>query len=129
MMFRAIVATALISMALSSCFCLADKETAKSEVDCAICKIVVNDVQSMLSNNMTEDQMTASLNNFCGKMLEIYQSECYSLVNILPLIISDLDNSENPQAVCSDLIMCTGDNPSKKTSEHQTEVHVPLTSI
>uniref|UniRef100_A0A8C4NA25 Pulmonary surfactant-associated protein B n=1 Tax=Eptatretus burgeri TaxID=7764 RepID=A0A8C4NA25_EPTBU len=74
---------------------------------CEICKLVIQQLESMLANNATEDEIKKALLAVCGYLPEAYLQECDALVDeyedmLIQLLLQSLD----PNYVCSELGLC-----------------------
>jgi len=83
----------------------------KREVEqsiCAVCELVVQVVESYVTNNANEQQIQAKLDQVCGDLPSPYNGECTLIVNTyLPQIIQYIQDDENPAQLCAQLNLCT----------------------
>jgi len=76
-------------------------------VTCEICEMAMQYLDSMLSNNSTEEEIKQGLDQLCTYLPESVRGECTSLVDqytdtIVKLILQDL----KPDAICKTLTLC-----------------------
>jgi saposin len=75
---------------------------------CAICEFLVKEVEAELAKNKTQSEIIADLDKVCAKLGAI-KAECAAVVGQYgPQIIQMLMAKENPQTVCTQLKLCTG---------------------
>jgi len=76
-------------------------------MECGVCGIVVNEIEGLLSENLTQAQMEEILQqDLCSLFSGPLNLGCDVLVDQLPLIISKIENIENVGVICVDLGFC-----------------------
>ncbi|XP_072050756.1 uncharacterized protein [Amphiura filiformis] len=84
------------------------KPTVDADPQCALCEFIMKEVDSLLSDNATESEITAALSKVCSLLPNTIQSECDSFVEkYVPAIINLLVKQVSPDQICSLLKFCT----------------------
>eukprot|EP00003_Mantamonas_plastica_P025549 TRINITY_DN5029_c0_g2_i2.p2 TRINITY_DN5029_c0_g2~~TRINITY_DN5029_c0_g2_i2.p2 ORF type:complete len:471 (-),score=146.41 TRINITY_DN5029_c0_g2_i2:236-1648(-) len=79
----------------------------KSGAYCAICEFIMDKLETLISNNSTEQEIIAAVEKVCGFLPKTIRSECDSLVETYgQQIINMLLQKENPQTICTQLGLC-----------------------
>ncbi|BFZ02689.1 hypothetical protein BsWGS_05727 [Bradybaena similaris] len=74
---------------------------------CFLCKLVINQVKSILSDHTTQDEIKAALEKVCKKLPPILTSACTSVIETYePQLIQMLLSSFTTEQICSKLKMC-----------------------
>jgi saposin len=79
-----------------------------SSVECALCELVMTEVEKLLASNFTESKIEEVLDKVCGYLPSALQSPCQELINqYLPELIELLESKETPEVVCQQIGLCT----------------------
>ncbi|XP_078493268.1 uncharacterized protein LOC100176110 isoform X7 [Ciona intestinalis] len=93
-------------------------------ISCAVCRLVVHEVDKMLEGNKTEAAVVAALEKVCGLMPADISQECRDFVKhyggtLVDLIINEVESG----AICSMLLLCSPQaNYNKVSSSASCEV-------
>ncbi|KAM4703943.1 prosaposin [Rhinophrynus dorsalis] len=88
------------------------KSLEESPVDqgptCALCKMLVEEVENLLENNRTEAKIRHALEKVCGILPKKYRNQCVDIVDqYSEAIIKLLEQEATPQMVCCSLGLCS----------------------
>lgn len=88
-----------------------------SGVYCDICKVAMNELDSILAKNATTAQIEAALNQLCDRLPGGLKDQCTSFINqYAPAILELLQQELNPTVVCDKLGLCTPMKSNIKSS-------------
>ncbi len=74
---------------------------------CVICEYVINELQTILGQNQTEEEIQKSLDKVCDRMPASVEEQCYHLVETYgPAIVEILSRGVSPKDVCSIMKLC-----------------------
>jgi len=77
-------------------------------VECALCGIVVNEVQGFVAENISLEFIENEIDaNFCNLMSGELSQICDSLVADLPSLVESIENSESVSVICVNYGYCT----------------------
>jgi len=83
------------------------KPAEPSDVKCILCGIVVNEIEGMVAENLTQAEIEKILrNDTCGILPAPIQGPCEEMIGMIPEIISKLDNKYPASTVCVDNDYC-----------------------
>ncbi|XP_078493273.1 uncharacterized protein LOC100176110 isoform X12 [Ciona intestinalis] len=90
-------------------------------ISCAVCRLVVHEVDKMLEGNKTEAAVVAALEKVCGLMPADISQECRDFVKhyggtLVDLIINEVESG----AICSMLLLCSPQANYNKVSDSTT---------
>lgn len=75
--------------------------------ECSLCEFAANYVEGYLAQNYTEVEIETVLDKVCELGPNSFVQECDSFINAeVPNIISEFENYETPEEVCSQLGYC-----------------------
>lgn len=78
-----------------------------SNGDCSLCEFVANYVEGYIAQNYTETQIESLLDRVCDLAPSSFEEECHDFINTeVPVIISEFENYETPEEVCSQMGFC-----------------------
>eukprot|EP01139_Manchomonas_bermudensis_P005195 Amastigsp_a174796_375.p2 type:complete len:499 gc:universal Amastigsp_a174796_375:1511-15(-) len=81
---------------------------------CAVCGIAMNEIEGLLAENMTMDEIQAKLTaDLCDKLSGELALACSFLVKELPVVVTFVDNRWDVSVACIDLGLCTNDFPNR----------------
>ncbi|GBN42353.1 Prosaposin [Araneus ventricosus] len=80
-----------------------------NDVECFLCKEVIQKMEQLVNDNRTEEAIKAALDEVCSLLPPSYRTKCDNFVNkytdlIVTLLIQEL---LNPQMVCAELGLCS----------------------
>ncbi|XP_056632623.1 prosaposin isoform X1 [Diorhabda sublineata] len=86
---------------------------AKGDSKCPMCLVIVTQLESVLSNNKTEEEIVKQLEKVCKMLPKSLGSECDDFVQtyterVVEMLLSDF----TPQEVCVALHLCTDSTPA-----------------
>nr|XP_026692825.1 uncharacterized protein LOC100176110 isoform X2 [Ciona intestinalis] len=90
-------------------------------ISCAVCKLVVHELDQMLEGNKTEAAVVAALEKVCSLMSGDIRQECQNFVDhygrtLVDLIINEVESG----AICSMLLLCSPQANYNKVSGSPT---------
>ncbi|XP_076075634.1 prosaposin-like isoform X1 [Mytilus galloprovincialis] len=98
------------------------KPVKTSGVYCDICKVAMNELDSILAKNATTAQIEAALNELCDRLPGGLKDQCTSFINqYAPAILELLKQELNPTVVCDNLGLCTPMKSNIKSSVSAVE--------
>jgi len=80
---------------------------ASQDVQCIVCGIVVNELEGMLAENLTETAIINVLDKDCNALPAGASAICEKLVSDLPALITDIENKNAPGVICVSRNYCT----------------------
>jgi saposin len=83
---------------------VAPKKT--NDGECALCTFAVGQIEAWVASNQTVKNIQQKLTLVCN-LLPLLQNECLSLVDQVPNIIQELEQSYTPQVICTQLGLCS----------------------
>ncbi|XP_059489163.1 prosaposin [Neocloeon triangulifer] len=90
---------------------------AKDDNRCVICEFVMTQLDDMLKNNATEDDIKNAVHTVCNYLPKSVSTKCNEFVNeYADLVIQLLVQSLDPKQVCQELGLC---NQAVKTAEEK----------
>jgi saposin len=79
----------------------------KESPTCILCEFVITQLQKMIGENATEEEIMEALETVCTYMPESLKSECKDFVDTYgPAVIKMLIQELNPTEVCQELKLC-----------------------
>jgi len=91
--------------------------------NCGTCELLVTGIESWLSNNATEAEIEANLQQLCA-LVPAFSTVCDQyIVAYLPQIINYLDQNYNPQQVCTYIGLCSSKAPVKIVNNKPTPLN------
>ncbi|XP_063444046.1 uncharacterized protein LOC134724753 isoform X2 [Mytilus trossulus] len=81
----------------------------KAGPECAICKLIVQEIDSFIAKNQTANQINATVYAFCGKLPGALTSLCMTYA---PIIVNDVVLGFDPKKTCEKVKLCTNDSIS-----------------
>ncbi|VDI05928.1 saposin [Mytilus galloprovincialis] len=81
----------------------------KAGPECAICKLIVQEIDSFIAKNETASQINATVYAFCGKLPGALTSLCMTYA---PIIVNDVVLGFDPEKTCEKVKLCTNDSIS-----------------
>ncbi|CAG2240103.1 PSAP [Mytilus edulis] len=82
------------------------KEKVEAGPECAICKLIVQEIDSFIAKNETASQINATVYAFCGKLPAPLTSLCMTYA---PIIVNDVVLGFDPEKTCEKVKLCTND--------------------
>ncbi|XP_076072488.1 uncharacterized protein LOC143044388 isoform X2 [Mytilus galloprovincialis] len=79
----------------------------KAGPECAICKLIVQEIDSFIAKNETASQINATVYAFCGKLPGALTSLCMTYA---PIIVNDVVLGFDPEKTCEKVKLCTNDS-------------------
>ncbi|CAG2223654.1 PSAP [Mytilus edulis] len=77
--------------------------------ECAICKLIVQEIDSYIAKNETASQINATVYAFCDKLPGALTSLCMTYA---PIIVNDVVLGFDPEKTCEKVKLCTNDSIS-----------------
>jgi len=78
-----------------------------TSTECILCEYVMGEIEKILENNKTEDEIIAALDKVCNIMPSTVRKSCLDFVNTYgPAIITILETELTPGEVCTVLGLC-----------------------
>ncbi|XP_033095346.1 prosaposin-like [Anneissia japonica] len=76
---------------------------------CTVCELVVNELDRLLSDNATEDEIISAVEKVCDQLPSAFKTECNALVSqygaaLIELLVQKI----KPDEICMKLNLCTG---------------------
>ncbi|XP_052070706.1 uncharacterized protein LOC127709288 isoform X2 [Mytilus californianus] len=81
----------------------------KAGPGCAICKLIVQEIDAYIAQNKTVNQINATVFEFCGKLPNVLTSLCMTYA---PIIVNDVVLGFDPEKTCEKVKLCTNDSIS-----------------
>ncbi|XP_012881040.1 PREDICTED: prosaposin [Dipodomys ordii] len=83
---------------------------AQAGVFCKACEFVVKQMDKLIENNITEEEVFKSLNVTCSLLPATVSSVCHEMVDVYgPSVWSILEHEISPELVCQELNLCSSD--------------------
>ncbi|XP_052768278.1 uncharacterized protein LOC128208756 [Mya arenaria] len=81
----------------------------KDDLPCTVCKLVVQEIDTFLKQNKTEEEIKSLIDDVCKKLMtKDLQDQCSSFVDeYLELVLSLLAKELDPVAVCQEIKLCS----------------------
>eukprot|EP01028_Stygiella_incarcerata_P007826 TRINITY_DN327_c0_g1_i3.p1 TRINITY_DN327_c0_g1~~TRINITY_DN327_c0_g1_i3.p1 ORF type:complete len:823 (-),score=203.69 TRINITY_DN327_c0_g1_i3:237-2705(-) len=103
----------VICQQIGLCTSTLNVQNVDSSMECALCHIVMTEVEKLLASNFTESKIEEVLDSVCKYLPELLQEPCQDLVNqYLPELIQLLESKETPEVICQQIGVCTSARPS-----------------
>nr|CAB3260857.1 uncharacterized protein LOC100176110 [Phallusia mammillata] len=88
-------------------------------VTCALCKIVIHELDKMLQGNTTEAAVVAALDKVCSFLSEDISEECKKFVNtygeeVIDMIINEVESG----LICTKIALCSAAEKVNKVSDN-----------
>ncbi|ELU16785.1 hypothetical protein CAPTEDRAFT_225175 [Capitella teleta] len=79
----------------------------KASTTCVVCEFVMSEIDSLLSDNATEEDIKIALEKVCKILPETIQDQCMDFVNMYSdLVINLLTHELNPEQICTAIGLC-----------------------
>ncbi|XP_020893874.1 prosaposin-like [Exaiptasia diaphana] len=79
----------------------------KASPQCELCEMIVKELDSLLSENSTQEEIEQALEQVCGLLPSAYKDECDNFVKQYePAIVQILVNEISPDVICTALQLC-----------------------
>jgi len=76
---------------------------------CALCEFVMKELDSLIGNNATQEDIEEALEQVCGLLPGLLTGECKSLIKEYgPSILKALLDHLDPKQICSEIKLCSG---------------------
>ncbi|KAM4852688.1 prosaposin [Thomomys bottae] len=83
---------------------------AQADVFCKACELVVKQMDKLIENNTTEEEILNSLNVVCSLLPATVSNVCHEIVDTYgPSALSALEHEISPEMVCHELRLCASD--------------------
>ncbi|XP_042546064.1 prosaposin isoform X2 [Dipodomys spectabilis] len=83
---------------------------AQAGVFCKACEFVVKQMDKLIENNITEEEVFKSLNVTCSLLPATVSNVCHEMVDVYgPSVWSILEHEISPELVCQELSLCSSD--------------------
>ncbi|XP_048194929.1 prosaposin isoform X2 [Perognathus longimembris pacificus] len=83
---------------------------AQAGVFCKACEFIVKQMDKLVDNNHTEEEILNSLNVVCSLLPATVSSMCHEIVDTYgPAALSILEHEIEPEVVCQELSLCSSD--------------------
>jgi len=81
--------------------------TSPSDLGCLLCGIVINEVEGLLAENMTQTEIIAFLQkDICSHIPSKVEGLCDTLVALIPDAITEIENGKSVGVVCVEKNYC-----------------------
>ncbi|XP_064595110.1 uncharacterized protein LOC135461774 [Liolophura sinensis] len=100
----------------------------KASLGCEICEFLIDTADQYLQNNKSEAAINATLYKLCNDLPSTFQPLCIAYV---PQIVAALAKGLDPQKVCTEVKLCTGNGTSTSRTQNklQSKVQIKVTSF
>jgi saposin len=83
------------------------KPEAPANLECALCELVMSELEKFVSDNSTETEIIDALEKVCSYLPTSVQSACDDLIAMYgPEILQLLVNKEPPATICTQITLC-----------------------
>jgi len=90
------------------------KPEAPANLECALCELVMSELEKFVSDNSTETEIIDALEKVCSYLPTSVQSACDDLIAMYgPEILQLLVNKEPPATICTQITLCKSSKVAK----------------
>ncbi|XP_031562328.1 prosaposin-like [Actinia tenebrosa] len=86
---------------------LKSKYPIKASAECILCEFIAKELDQMLGNNATQQEIIAALDKVCSFLPSTIRTQCTSFIDEYgPVILQILSQELNPSLICTTLGLC-----------------------